>query len=147
MDVEVLDIAANGKTAEYAEERFENLMEERGIDYIKVSPLSNPHRINQWLKDCNLEEEVFISGVPDYMIGHKPKFIEVKSYSGGLRKSQIQWIEKFDYEVKVVFLETRVAGFDLDILKGEYHEKSRAEELEKTTGQNRLSNFLQDKEV
>lgn len=147
MDVEVLDIPANGKTAEYAEERFENIMDERGIDFIKVSPLSDPHRINQWLKDCNLEKEVFTSGIPDYMIGHKPKFIEVKSYTDGLRKSQIEWIEDFDYEVKVVFLETRVAGFDMDILTTQHHEKDKSEKIEKTIGQNRLCNFLEDNEV
>lgn len=147
MDVEVLDIPANGKTAEYAEDRFENLMGEKGIDYIKVSALSDPQRINRWLKDCNLEKEVFISGIPDYMIGHEPKFIEVKSYSDGLRKSQIEWIERFDYEVKVVFLQTRVGVFDVDILTREHDEKSRAEKSENRTGQNQLSDFLKHNEV
>ena len=109
MKIDVIDISAHGKTLEYPEDRFEKLLEDSGIPYLKICPQTDHEKVNEWLKEGNLEDNIFTAGIPDYIISHKPLFVEVKGYSDGLRRMQVKWIEKYDYEVKLMFIETCVA--------------------------------------
>lgn len=109
MDINIVNIKANGHTIDNPEKRFENLLEKKGIEYLKVTPKTSAEEANEFV-DKPLFDNEFYSGVPDYLILNKPVFVEVKAYGDGLRESQIEWISENGYEVILAYVETKTDG-------------------------------------
>lgn len=55
------------------------------------------------------KDELFVTGVPDLLVlnSYGVMFVEVKSFKDGLRKSQVEWMLKFEdkLDVKILYIE------------------------------------------
>lgn len=102
-------IPSNGEKRNEAEEKVKEEYEKEGFNVWKTSRESLPDEVIEYADFDNMLSE---KGCPDLIayegeVNDNPKFIEVKSSSGGLRMGQVKWIATYcdSYNVDVVYLD------------------------------------------